>query len=173
MKVTKEDWQMLPIGKLHLAKWNYKKEDGKKAEEAKKKLKKALEKRGVSLNLIVRNHPSIEGEYEVINGNHRLEVLLESGEHDEVMCCNYGDISLHLAQMIARETNKEYFVADPDKERDVLANILKHVDMDEMFETINEERTKVESFLRGPQIKEKELDELETKHECPSCGYKW
>jgi hypothetical protein len=28
-------------------------------------------------------------------------------------------------------------------------------------------------FDYNPQNKEKEIDEIETKNECPQCGYKW
>lgn len=70
----------IPLDKLIKAEWNYKKED----KEQEKKLKANIEKNGFIENLVVRE---IENGYEVVNGNHRLDVLKRLNIN-QVMCYN-------------------------------------------------------------------------------------
>lgn len=38
---------------------------------------------------------------------------------------------------------------------------------------LNEWGMELPGFEYNPENKEKEIDEIATEHECPSCGYKW
>ena len=44
-----------------------------------RKLRRSLEQFGVVENLVARPHPDLPGRYEVLSGNHRLQLLHELG----------------------------------------------------------------------------------------------
>ena len=113
----------IPIDKLRKAKWNYKKESKEKSE----KLNRSLKEFGQIQNVIVREKAKF---FEIINGNHRLDQLLELGEK-RVMCYNLGkNISDTMAYKIGIVTNEEHFEADTNK----LNELLKHIINEESIE---------------------------------------
>jgi len=69
-----------------------------------------------------------------------------------------------------------------DKKRQTLALIDNHasdtsdfdnelINSDFDSEELNEWEFETDQY--NPENKEKEIDQLDTEHECPSCGYKW
>lgn len=103
MERLKDDrWVKMPIEKLVKADWNYKDDDPDKAA----KLAANIKRNGQVENLMIRELPT--GFYEVLNGNHRLDVFTEL-EMDTAICFNFGKISLAHAQRLAIELNETRF----------------------------------------------------------------
>lgn len=116
------------ISKLVKADWNYKEEDPEKSE----KLKANIKRIGQIENVIIRELET--GFLEVVNGNHRYDVLKDLN-HKKVFVYNCGSISLPAAQRIAVETNETRFATDNLK----LAGLIKEIRME--YPSIELEKT--------------------------------
>ena len=124
-KMGLENYKKIKLNKLKKAPWNYKVEDTELLE----KLKKNIQKNGFIQNLIVRELDN--NKYEVVNGNHRLQALLDL-QYTEAVCFNLGKISEILAKKIAIETNETRFEADSYKLADLIKNIKLEIDSEDL-----------------------------------------
>jgi len=115
----------LDITKLVKADWNYKKDDPEKKE----KLKANIMRNGQIENIIVRELET--GFYEIVNGNHRYDALLELN-FIKIVAYNCGKITLPQAQRIAIETNETRFESDLDKLGSLLQEIKLEVDEEDL-----------------------------------------
>lgn len=109
----------ISIGKLVKAGWNYKVDN----RELSEKLENNIKRNGQIENVIIRELDT--GFFEVVNGNHRLDVLNRLG-FDEVYCYNLGNISESQAKRIAIETNETKFTGKIDE----LAAIMKELSIE-------------------------------------------
>lgn len=120
----------LKVKDLVPAKWNYKENDHKTLEA----LKANIAKNGQLESIIVRELPN--NKYEVVNGNHRLEVF-KSLEIKEVDAYSLGDISLKEAQRIALETNETRFKSNEDELFRLLDSLVEEFSLENLQETLN------------------------------------
>jgi ParB-like chromosome segregation protein Spo0J len=98
------------------ADWNYKTDNA----ELSAKLRENIKRNGQLENLVVRELPTHS--FEIINGNHRFDVLKElaqmaknesgNGYFDDVLVYNLGAIGTAAAQRIAIELNETRFESD-------------------------------------------------------------
>lgn len=107
--VYKTKVETVPIIRLVPAAWNYKFEI---SPEDRAKLVASIKEDGSAGVLGVREIKG--GKLEVIDGNHRLEVLIELNAAD-VRVENFGPITKAQAVIIARKRNAQYAKADPAK----------------------------------------------------------
>lgn len=129
--------QMIDFGKfkkiqvvdLRSASWNYKNNDPDTLEL----LKNNLKRNGQIENIIVRELKN--GQYEVINGNHRLQALQELGIED-VVVCDLGKIKLPEAKRIAIETNETKFQTDELKLGGILKELSTEFDLVDLLGTL-------------------------------------
>ena len=144
-------WIELPKHVLKPAEWNYKTTDAKKM----KKLERNMIRNGLIQNLIVR--PVSGGFYEVVNGNHRLEIM-QYMKIDKVMCFNLGNITETQAKRIAIETNETSFGRDDGK----LAGLLKelHVEFDtkELYSTLAKDLIDLDKIINKTVTQIEEID---------------
>lgn len=113
-------WCDLPLTSLILAEWNYKEDD----EELASKLREGLLRNGQIETLLVREVG--DDTYEVINGNHRLPVMVGL-EIETAHCFNVGTITGEAAVRLAVELNETRFATDP------LTLALRLSELDEAF----------------------------------------
>lgn len=113
------NYKAIPVRDLRNADWNYKSSD----ESLSEKLAENIKRNGQIENLIVRSLG--EGMFEVVNGNHRLDVLRKLGVENAI-CYDLGDISLPQAKRIAIETNETKFDTNNVK----LAQLLKELSVE-------------------------------------------
>lgn len=71
-------------------------------------------KKGTIPPIVVREHPSKDGEYEIIDGYHRTEVMKKLG-FDKVPFCNMGKISKKHAMRLTETLNHLRGTNDPVK----------------------------------------------------------
>ena len=183
-------WVKIPLSRLVSANWNYKEDDAEKTQ----KLAENIKRNGQVENLLTRELPT--GFYEVVNGNHRLEVFSILGL-SEAVCFNLGKISDAQARRIAVETNETKFRRDDVK----LASLIREIAADyggefsfaEMLTTMPFDEDQLRGLAtmadfdwQGFQAtNEAELQEIEKKRlekvkvkmrfevTCPSCGHKF
>lgn len=120
----------IEIKKLVKANWNYKKED----ENLFAKLLHQMKNNGQIENIIIRKLSP--DKYEVINGNHRLDVM-RILKYEKCHVYNYGDITLSQAKRIAIETNETYFDSDKRKKSEIICQLTKEFEINDMIKTMN------------------------------------
>lgn len=173
------EYKNIKVNKLRKASWNYKGNDADLAQ----KLKENLKQNGQIENLIVRELG--DGTFEVVNGNHRYDSLVELGIK-EAMCCNMGEISDSRAKKLAVVTNETKFPVDATK----LAVLIKEISEDTLIEdlvttmpfTLDELEYFMDADISDLLDDDIELPEIpndssgnvttSSKHiTCPSCGH--
>jgi len=133
-----ENYVEIPIDRLVKAVWNYKKDD----EIKKEKLKNNIAENGQIENIIVRIID--EEKYEVVNGNHRYDAMLELG-FPSIVCYNMGNITLAHAKKIAIETNETKFETD----HILLAQTIKDIteEFDNLADTMPFSEQEIDSYV--------------------------
>ena len=119
-------FKVLPVKDIKKADWNYKDDD----EELSGKLAENIKEHGQVQNIIVRVLE--DDSYEIVNGNHRLDVFVNLGI-EKVYACDLGKISLEAAKRIAIETNETTFQADPTKLAGLIGKILEEISQEEFL----------------------------------------
>lgn len=145
MKVFKKGYVDIPLKQLKQAPWNYKvprDEDGT-SEFMHKALVKNLRKNGQIQNLVVRQ---LKSHYEVIDGNHRLVALNESGLITSAKCFNVGKVTKEQAQRLAIELNETKFEADDNKLAVILDGIFQKLDVESLIQTMPFNESELTSF---------------------------
>ena len=122
-------YELMNIDKLVKAGWNYKTEDAKQSE----KLSANVKRNGQVENIIVRQLET--GFFEVVNGNHRLDIMEKLGITN-VVVCNRGKISLAEAQRLAVETNETKFKSDKIKLAELINEITTVFNTEELENTM-------------------------------------
>lgn len=139
-KEYKVGYVEVPIDQLVKANWNYKEED----ESLSQKLEANIKRNGQIENILVRLLDT--GYYEVVNGNHRVDVLKKLG-HESVMTYNFGAISQRTAQRIAIETNETKFKTNLISLSELIKDILEEVDADDLVLTLPYSASELDNLL--------------------------
>lgn len=168
------NYKAIPFEKLVKANWNYKTED----EEQTKKLVANIKRIGQVENILVRQLET--SFYEVINGNHRYDAF-EILDAKTVFCFDFGDITEAQAKRIAVETNETKWQADTIKLAEIMTEITKEFDIDELVLTMpytQEEITNFGELLEFDWDSFKNEDSTESQDEqkrvnCPKCGHEF
>ena len=125
----KKGFTDIKTNKLVKAVWNYKEEDPQQTE----KLKENFKRNGQVENIQIRELE--DGKYEVVNGNHRLDVMNELNIK-ECHAYNHGKISLEEAQRLAIETNETRFQTNAFKLGELIKDMSGTFAIDEMAKTM-------------------------------------
>lgn len=157
-------FKTLPISSLNPAPWNYKESDS----DTMNKLKANIEKNGIIENLVVRELGS--NSFEVINGNHRLELLKDLGI-DKVFCCNVGEITLHKAKLLALELNETRFPKDNKKFSELMGSLCEKVGVTELSETLAMSAKQIKKFETEKELIDEEYEEKEVFDLDESSGF--
>ena len=88
---------VVPLSKVHPNPWN----PNRQTEAEHEATRQALVRHGQVAPLVVRWHPEREGELQIIDGEHRLRVLRELPDVEEVLVHNLG----HLEDAAAKHLN--------------------------------------------------------------------
>jgi len=158
-----DKYKLVSIDKLIPAKWNYKKTDDEESEKLMEKLKKNLSKNGQIENLIVRESRK-KNTYEVVNGNHRL-IALKALKKKNAVCFMLGKISLEDAKRIAVETNETKFDSDPIKLAELITNIAKKFDIDDLVSTLPMSSDDIDNYTKMLHFDWDKLDKVQDEDE--------
>lgn len=134
-------WQDVDLSILIKADWNYKGEDQAKTE----KLKANIKKNGQVENLLIREMP--EGKYEVVNGNHRLDVMNDL-KLKKAHVYNFGKISDNAAKRIAIETNETRFETDNLKLAGLIKELATDFTVEELETTMPFNAEEIDNFAK-------------------------
>jgi|21_taG_2_1085346.scaffolds.fasta_scaffold06650_4 ParB-like chromosome segregation protein Spo0J len=127
-KKYKLGWVDVEVKDLVKAEWNYKEEDKKQTE----KLIANFKKNGQVENIQIRE---LGDKYEVVNGNHRLDVMKEIGM-DKAHAYNYGEMTKAAAQIVAIETNETRFRSNAFKLAETFEELKDTYSVEEMTKTM-------------------------------------
>lgn len=139
----------IPIDKLVKAGWNYKENNQELAE----KLANNIKRNGQIENIIVRELDT--GFYEVVNGNHRLDVLSSIG-FDKVFCFNLGNISEVQAKRIAIETNETKFNSKNSELESIMLEIVEDFDIEDIVNTMPFSEEEIDKMIHFASIVDNE-----------------
>jgi len=128
-KKHKLGWIDINLSELVKADWNYKEEDLKQSE----KLKNNIKKNGQVENIIVRELKG--GSYEVVNGNHRLDVMNEL-KFKQCHAFNLGSITKETAIIKAIETNETKFASNGIRLSELIKEVSENVGLDVLEESM-------------------------------------
>lgn len=159
--VNIEKFQLLDIKLLKKAAWNYKKEDP----ELTKKLVENMRKNGQVENILVREIPEDEC-FEIVNGNHRFDALLELGASKAVVY-DLGPISLLEAQRLAVETNETKFETDQVKLSALIEEMMAGFKMDDLVSTMPYTEQQLKGFADMAKFDWSKFDQGKAPEEKP------
>ena len=158
----KQGFVDIEISKLIKADWNYKEENEKLTE----KLLENMKRNGQIENILIRELDT--GFYEVVNGNHRLDVM-KILKLKKVHAYNFGKIKLPQAQRIALETNETKFESDSIKMAQLITSLTKEFPADDLVETMP---YTMDEIINMGELVDFNFDEFENKEEVDTFGDK-
>ena len=135
----KKGWNDIEIKKLVKANWNYKEENEGQTE----KLINNFKRNGQVENLLIRELDT--GFYEVVNGNHRLDVM-KILKLKKAHVYNFGKMTLAEAQRIAIETNETKFESDSIKLAELITTLSKEFPVDDLVNTMPYSKDEIDNM---------------------------
>lgn len=120
-----------------------------------RKLRRHIERTGRYEPLTVRQHPSTEDKYEVLNGHNRLRVLRAIG-HESARCVIW-DVDDAQARLYLATLNRLTGTDVPERRAALLENLLGTFDVDELAGLLPEDRGQIEELERLARLEPAEL----------------
>ena len=149
----KKGWNDIKISKLIKAVWNYKEENKTLTE----KLTENIKRNGQIESIMIRELDT--GFYEVVNGNHRLDVMSHL-KIKKAHCYNFGKISEAQARRIAIETNETNFKSDPLKLAGLVKELTTEFNIEELTKTMPYDEAQLNEMI---EINDFDWNELSSK----------
>ncbi len=154
MKYTTTLIELQP-SELKTAPWNYKLEQP--TPEMLEKFKQSILKDGSAGVLAVR-WLDAEDMYEVIDGNHRLEVLIELG-FTEIRCEDFGELSDAEAVILARRRNHEWFEGDFQALSKLMNDVvLPEIDAEDLLVYMPEDDDQLSDLIDGIELSGEDIE---------------
>lgn len=142
----------IPIAKLHGAEWN----TNRVPDGVLKRIRRSLETFGAVENLVVRPSPLKRGHFEVVSGNHRLDLYREAGVAS--VPCVVVELDDARARLLSITLNRTRGVADdPDAYKAALEEILKKFTGQEIASYLPTSEASIEKALQRPTKGELDL----------------
>lgn len=145
---------LLAVGALSPAPWNA----NRVSPATMRKLRASIARFGFVENLVVRPYGG-RGKYEVISGNHRLELLREMGvEKAPAVVVKLSDGE---ARVLAQAMNRTRGVDDPKLYAKLLDEILTEMTVQSAVEVLPETESSIDRALRGYRLPDPGVDEVQ------------
>ena len=116
-----------------------------------------------------------ENDYQIISGHHRVQAGIKAGIV-ETQCKVIKGITEEQAKILVLEANQRKGSFDDELLNLFMDDLIENYDynIDEIIDEVGFDDSIINGIIQDDKINEKELDEdIEIKHECPSCGYQW
>jgi hypothetical protein len=144
--------EQIALARLRAAPWNANRVPAKILG----KIRHSIEQFGVVENLVARPHPSEPGAFEVISGNHRLELLRELGlASAPVVVVALDDPH---ARLLAQNLNRARGQDDPQAYAQLLDEVLRSMEVSRALEFLPETEASLERALRLVRLPAPEAD---------------
>lgn len=119
------------------------------------KIRRSIERFGFVENLVARPHPTLDGKYEVISGNHRLELCREMEINPvPVVVRDYDDVE---ARLLAEAINNLGGEHDPERYAQLLEDVLAGAGRDAVLEVLPETDSSLDRALMA--LRPRNLDD--------------
>lgn len=171
-KDIKKGFVTIPTSQLVKAGWNYKLEN----DELAVKLTENIKRNGQIENIIVRQLDS--GFFEVVNGNHRYDVL-SALDYKDVYCYNLGKITQSQAMRIAIETNETKFASDQQQLSLRMKELTDEFGPEDLLSSMPFNEDELKAMLTLEDFNYADLEDSipgEKKPKttsCPECGHEF
>ena len=140
------DVQQIELARLRAAAWNANRVSG----AVRAKIRRSIEEFGVVENLVARPHPERAGMFEVISGNHRLEILRDLGHTAApVVVVSLDDA---YARILAQTLNRTRGKDDPLAYQRLLEELLMGASPAEASEFLSEAPARLEAILLAARL---------------------
>lgn len=145
--------EMVPVARLRSAVWNA----NRVPDKMMAKIRRSIETFGFVENLVVRPLPSEDGAFEVLSGNHRLQILLELGV--EAAPVVVVDVDDPHARILAQALNRTRGEDDPEAYARLVEDVLRGVEVDRLVEFLPETPNSIDRVLAvfRPPVDEDEV----------------
>jgi hypothetical protein len=145
MKNKKSIIREISTVEIKKADWNYK-EDIEKSEEKKRKFIKSIQRDGPGVPAVRKIGDSV---WEIIDGNHRLDALVELG-YKKLVIEDFGEITIAEAISLARRRNTVWFEDDLIKLTELYRDyFIKDENSGELLDCMLESREDIEQMISG------------------------
>jgi len=116
------------------------------------KIRRSIVRFGFVENLVARPHPTLEGKYEVISGNHRLALCRELGINPvPVVIRDYDDIE---ARLLAEAINNLGGEHDPVRYAQLLEQVLEAEGRESVLEVLPETESSIDRALGALRVRD-------------------
>lgn len=161
LEFIESEW--VSLTQLEFAPWNYKKDDDGQAG----KLRSSIERTGccVDLNIAQRKEAPEDFQYEVIDGNHRLQVYKDIGVK-RILCKLHGRLSKVDRMRVGVELNEHKFEPNIVKLADCMAKISEQFGLDDLKSTMPFTEGEIKAYgnlSRGEVVDEERTKDREDK----------
>ena len=160
---SKPIFRLAPLSSLIIAEWNYKENN----ELQKEKLKTNITENGFVQNLVIRK---LGDKFEVVDGNHRLEALMELG-FKEVQVCDVGIITDKQAYILSINLNETKFENNEWKLASIIKGLSDDMDAEELENILPFELGNIESMISTAEVDWENLEINDSSTEEVDGGY--
>lgn len=146
--------RQVPLSQLRVAEWN----PNQATDATIAKIRNSIEQFGFVENLVARQHPSEKGAFEVLSGNHRLEILRELGvKKVQVVIVEVDDAR---ARILAQTLNRTRGRDDPLIYRRLIDDLLQVLPIGDITSLLPEDERSLENVLGTLEAPEIEIPEV-------------
>ncbi|HUT53070.1 MAG TPA: ParB N-terminal domain-containing protein [bacterium] len=121
-----------------------------------KKLEENIRKSGNYETITVRPHPQFEGDYQILNGHHRVEILKRIG-FDRAKC-DVWDINDAEARLLIATLNRLEGQDVPELRHNLIQNLLRDFDIPSLESLIPESAKQIEDMI---ELSKEEFKDIE------------
>lgn len=146
--------QDIPLSQLRAAAWNA----NRVPESLMVKIRSSIAQFGFVENLVARPHPEAPDAFEVLSGNHRLQILRELGhETAPVVVVQVDDAK---ARLLAQTLNRTRGRDDPIAYRQLLNDLLEQLSMDEVTSVLPETEKSIQNVIGDLHVENVEMPQV-------------
>ncbi len=148
--------EQIPVDQIHANFWNV----NRMSDAMRQKLKRYIEREGLVQPLVVRPHPSIEGEYELLGGEHRWRVCRDELGFKAVPCV-IVDLDDRRAKILSVNLNSLSGDTVPSLLSQLLNDLNQDMPIEDMVALLPYEKRDIQDTLSLMQLPEGFEDALE------------
>jgi ParB-like chromosome segregation protein Spo0J len=151
----------IPVEWIHPNGWNV----NRMAPAMRQKLARYIQREGLVEPLVVRPHPKVDGQYELLGGEHRWRVCSEELKYDKVPCVVVEGLDERRAKILSINLNEMAGASVPSLLSKLLSDLQQEMTLPDLEATLPYDAREIQDALSLMQLPEGLGDELEDEAE--------